>query len=164
MAEHGREHAADPQKAGVGGSTPRGQSARSTPGSSPWPGTGTRPRRSSSGAGSEPFVGSASGSVTTGSAARWHARVSPFAGPGDPLVATSKPNDPLVELRLTGCGESSFGIGLVVSCEWILAIYLAFLIRTILPRHIIKAKASLQHQLVLLLEASSIHLSFRTGE
>lgn len=24
MAEHGREHAADPQKAGVGGSTPRG--------------------------------------------------------------------------------------------------------------------------------------------
>nr|WP_237722732.1 hypothetical protein [Singulisphaera acidiphila] len=45
--------------------------------------------------------------VTTGSAARGHARVSPFAEPGDPLMATSKPNDPLETVAPTGLAKAA---------------------------------------------------------
>ena len=56
----------------------RATPARSSPGSRRWPGTGMRPRRRSSGAGSGRPVGSGSASDATGSAARGRAPAGPI--------------------------------------------------------------------------------------
>ena len=95
VAEHGREHPADPQAAGPGRSASR-DPARLSAGPRRWRGTGMRTRRRSSGVGSGWSGVGGSESDVTGSAGRERARGGRSGdGRGRPM-ATGEANDPLV--------------------------------------------------------------------
>ncbi len=95
VAEHGREHPAGVEAAGVGRPAPDGFSRRSLPGSRQWRGTGTATRRPSSGAASAQPDGSASASVATASAVQGHKRGGRSRENSNRVMATLKANDPL---------------------------------------------------------------------